>query len=273
MKYFGGKFPLLPWLIDRFPKGNYHFIDLMCGSANVALNVRYPLITVNDINQDIINLFEMLRTREEELTRLIFFTPFSRRELEKIIENPSTNPLERAWQYFVLCQVGFGTSGSENKCYGVAFEYQLNKSKCNVDGWNLKIQKLALIAQKLRKFQIESRDAFDLFERVDSQGNIIYIDPIYLRSTRSSGHRYPCGEFPTQENEEKWNLELARKCKTAKAMVAVSHYDCPQYDEWYGFMRKTKAPKHHQTSGQREVQECLWTNYDPDYYKGCRLQF
>ena len=71
ISYFGGKFPHLKWLIDKFPQGNYHFIDIMCGSANVALNVDYPLITINDLNSDVINLFKVMRTNLDEFMKRI----------------------------------------------------------------------------------------------------------------------------------------------------------------------------------------------------------
>src|SRR5450759_984121 len=91
ISYFGGKYPHLKWLISKFPAGNYHFIDIMCGSGNVALNVNYPLITVNDVNDEIINLFNVLRDNYDEFLRALYFTPFSRAELNRIITDAINN--------------------------------------------------------------------------------------------------------------------------------------------------------------------------------------
>ena len=189
ISYFGGKYPHLKWLIDKFPAGNYHFVDIMCGSANVALNVNYPLVTINDINDEVINLFEVLRNHYDEFLRLIYFTPFSRNELNKIIDDNRNkimkSNIERARRYFVLSQLGFGGNGSQNNHYGFGVDYKLYKTNYyKVDNWNIKLKRLAKIANRLRQFQIESKNALELFEKVNKKGNIVYWDPPYLLDLR-----------------------------------------------------------------------------------------
>lgn len=228
--YFGGKYPHLKWLINQFPAGNYHFIDLMCGSANVALNINYPLITINDINDNVINLFEVLRDNHEEFTRAIYFTPFSRAELYKILgsTDEGCSKLERARRYFVKSQLGYGANGSQNNHYGVGFEYKLHSSNYyRVDNWNLKLKKFAYIVEKLKSFQIENRDAIDLFDSVDKKTSIIYIDPPYVMSTRKSKKRYK------HEVDIEFHEQIAEKAKKAVARVIISGYNSPLYDSLF----------------------------------------
>lgn len=261
--YFGGKFPHLNWLIPLFPKGNYHFIDLMCGAANVALNVDYPLITINDLNDEVINLFEALRNEPNEFLRLLYFTPFSRAELYKIIDDeiPAGNKLEKARQYFVRCQLGYGANGSQNKHKGSGFEYMVQKSNFyRVDNWNKKLQKLDFIIQKLRGMQIEKRDSLKLIEKLDKPGNIIYIDPPYLMKLRNKKKRY------IHEQDNDFHAELLEKAiKINDAYVAISCYDDIFYDKillkngWF----KTIGNESKATVSKKTVRECLWTNYNP----------
>ena len=143
VSYFGGKYPHLKWLISKFPKGNYHFVDAMCGSANVALNVDYPLITVNDLNDEIINLFEVLRNDYDEFIRLVYFTPFSRGEFERVVDDNRKGVVltkaERARRYYMICQLGYGANGSQNDHYGMGFEWGIkDKTYYRKDNWNRK---------------------------------------------------------------------------------------------------------------------------------------
>lgn len=265
ISYFGGKFPHLNWLISLFPKGNYHFIDIMCGSANVALNIDYPLITINDLNSDVINLFKVMRTDLEEFMRVLYFTPFSREELYKILDDfhSESDDIERARRYFVRSQLGYGANGSQNNHKGAGFEYAIQRSNYyRVDGFNFKMIKLPEIADKLRGFQIENRDVFDLFEKVNKPKNIVYFDPPYLMTTRTSGKRYK------HEVSPGFHAKLSEAVKEAKCFVAISGYDSEIYDELYPDFYKSMSPPKRSTVSKRLVNECLWTNYDPRTING-----
>lgn len=267
ISYFGGKYPHLKWLISKFPAGNYHFVDIMCGSGNVALNVNYPLVTINDINDNVINLFNVLRDNYDELLRAIYFTPFSRAELNKIVtdnlNNVQFDPIEKARRYFAICQLGFGANGSQNNHYGYGFEWQLHgKNFYRVDNWNVKIGRLAKIAARLRMFQIENRSALDLFDSVNQPGIIVYWDPPYILSVRKRKNRYK------HEVDIEFHRAISEKIKEAKCFIAISGYDSPLYDELFGDLFKSIDKAKRSNIGNKEVSECLWTNYDPDAING-----
>lgn len=267
ISYFGGKFPHLNWLIPKFPAGNYHFVDLMCGSANVALNVNYPLITINDLNDEVINLFKVLRDNPEELIRQIYFTPFSRAELNKIIsdsiDNLKFDNIERARRYFVKCQLGYGANGSQNNHYGLGFEFTISRfNYYRVDNWNEKMKKLPAIIDRLRGFQIENRNALDLFDQVNKPDKVVYIDPPYVLETRKSKKRY------MHEVENDFHIKLSEKIKTAKCYLIISGYDHPLYDDLFSLLQKTKNKETRSSVGKNLSQECIWTNYDPETING-----
>ena len=270
--YFGGKYPHLKWLINKFPAGNYHFVDIMCGSANVAINVRYPLITVNDLNGDIINLFNILRDHFDDFIRSVYFTPFSREELNNIItdnlNNKKFDNIERARRYFVKSQLGYGANGSQNNHYGTGFEWKLHKANFyRVDNWNVKLERLAKITDRLRHFQIESRDALDLFDNVNIPGTIVYFDPPYLLSLRKSKKRY------LHEVDIDFHIAIAEKVKNAKCYVAISGYDSEIYNKIFaGFYKSVNSPSRSNV-GKNMVQECLWTNYDTEKINGIKIPF
>ena len=267
VSYFGGKYPHLKWLISKFPKGNYHFVDAMCGSAHVALNGDYPLVTVNDLTDEIINLFEVLRNDYDEFMRLVYFTPFSRGEQKRIIDDGRVgvcvDRVERARRYFCRCQLGYGANGSQNNHYGTGFEWSLQRTNYyRVDNWNNKLDKMAGIVDRLRHFQIDSRDSLELFDDVNRAGSIVYFDPPYLLSLRKSKKRY------LHEQEDDFHVKLAEKVKGARCYVAISGYDSPLYAELFTGMYKAVSEIKSANVGKIPTRECLWTNYDTEGING-----
>jgi DNA adenine methylase len=267
VSYYGGKYPYLKWLISKFPVGNYHFIDIMCGSANVALNVKYPLVTVNDINSEIVNLFFVLRENYDEFLRALYFTPFSREELNRIITDSINGvhlpDIERARRYFVRCQLGYGANGSQNDHYGAGFEWVLQETNYyRVDNWNLKLKRLAKVVARLRQFQIENRNAMELFDSVNHEGNIVYFDPPYLLVLRKSKKRY------RHEVDDEFHRLIAQKVGGAKCYVAISGYDSPLYNEIFPDFHKSVNKETRSNVGKLVTRECLYTNYDTETIAG-----
>lgn len=260
VSYFGGKYPQLKWLLPHFPAGNFHFIDLMCGSGNVALNVEYPLITVNDLNENIVNLFWVLRDQYEEFVRQLYFSPFARRELERVLSDETTDPVRKAVNYFIRCQLGYGANGSQNNHKGFGTEYKIGKSNhYRVDNWNNKLKKLPAVVEKLRSFQIEHTNALELFSKVNKSCCITYFDPPYVLKTRSSKKRY------THEVEDDFHRDLSDTVYNANSLVAISGYESTLYDDLFtkrGFHKFTGKPNRSNVKKEFRT-ECLFTNYHP----------
>lgn len=64
MNYIGGKYKLLPQILPHFPNYIGTFVDLFSGGCNVAINVTANKIICNDINNKIIELFEVFKNTE-----------------------------------------------------------------------------------------------------------------------------------------------------------------------------------------------------------------
>ncbi|MBZ9570585.1 Dam family site-specific DNA-(adenine-N6)-methyltransferase [Methanobrevibacter sp. TMH8] len=64
INYTGGKYKLLNQILPLFPKNINKFIDLFCGGCNVSLNVNANQIYCNDIEKEIINLFQFIKDTE-----------------------------------------------------------------------------------------------------------------------------------------------------------------------------------------------------------------
>ena len=260
VSYFGGKWPHLKWLKAQFPQGDFHFIDALCGAANVALNINYPLVTINDLNDEIINLFEVLREQHEAFMQAIYFTPFAEAELTKCIEEETpTDPLERARRYFVKCQLGYGANGSQNNHKGAGMEFTIQRANYyRVDNWNKKLARMAEIVDKLRGFQILNRDLFYVIDKMDRPNNFIYIDPPYVLSTRRDKKRYK------HEWDDDKHVKLCdRLNQVENAMICLSGYDNEIYRDMLPDFNVIKGPKNMATVSKKSAYEHVWTNYTP----------
>ena len=66
LNYTGGKFKLLPQLLPLFPRDIRLFVDLFCGGCNVGLNAPCQRVIYNDLNRDLMGLYETLHTLAPE---------------------------------------------------------------------------------------------------------------------------------------------------------------------------------------------------------------
>lgn len=86
LKYPGAKNRLATWICGYIPKHDV-YLEPFAGSLAVLLNKqRSHIETVNDIDEEIVNFFRILRDRSGELERVIEFTPFSRSEYKAAYE-------------------------------------------------------------------------------------------------------------------------------------------------------------------------------------------
>lgn len=60
MNYTGGKFRILPCLLDWFPKDIDCFYDLFCGGLNVSLNAESRSVVANDVNTRLMDIYRLI---------------------------------------------------------------------------------------------------------------------------------------------------------------------------------------------------------------------
>ena len=138
-------------------------------------------------------------------------------------------------------------------------EFKIQRSSYyRVDNWNKKLEKLPEIIDKLRHFQITDKSVFYILDRMDREGNIIYLDPPYVLDTRSAKKRY------THECEDDFHVELCEKILSmSNAFVALSGYENEIYQDMLGSLYQSTGPHTQATVSKKSTKECLWTNYKP----------
>lgn len=64
LNYTGGKYKLLPQILPLFPKDINIFVDLFCGGCNVGVNVKSNKVVYNDLNENLISLYNTFKSTE-----------------------------------------------------------------------------------------------------------------------------------------------------------------------------------------------------------------
>lgn len=68
LNYTGGKYKLLPQILPHFPKNIDVFVDLFCGGCNVGINVEANTVIYNDLNENLLYLYNTFKNLDKELT-------------------------------------------------------------------------------------------------------------------------------------------------------------------------------------------------------------
>jgi len=261
LRYYGGKWLTAPWIISHFPEHRV-YVEPFAGAGSVLLRkLRSYAEILNDIDGDVVNLFEVLRDRGPELLEKVKLTPFARDEHSRAYI-PARDPVERARRVLVRSFLGFGSDSIWRKS---GFRADSNRSGTTpaID-WKNFPSIIPAIINRLMGVIIENRDAFEIICKHDRWDTLIYVDPPYLHSSRSGGERYR-HELSNEQHEG-----LAYILNKSKSKVVVSAYPSPLYNRlysgWYTDEKRVLAQcvADSSKSGRTEV---LFMNFKPKEMK------
>ncbi|TMR90054.1 DNA adenine methylase [Nonomuraea basaltis] len=111
-------------------------------------------------------------------------------------------------------------------------------------------------AARLREAFIEQYDALELIGRMDSRETAFYLDPPYLRSTRTNAGGY-VKEMDADDQHVRL-LELLNSCRGA---IVLSGYRSQMYDELLSGWRRIDYRVRQASSDASTVAvESIWVN-------------
>lgn len=252
LRYFGGKFRLAPWILS-FAPDHRGWVEPFGGGASVLLRKpRSHSELYNDLEEEVVNFFRVIRQEPERFVRDLELTPFSRAEFERsYLDMEDPDPYTRARAFIVRNQMGFGSSSmARTRKTGFRHSSYYNNHSSALDWRNLP-DAIPAIIDRLRGVVIENRHFSEIIPKWDYPNTVIYCDPPYLMDTRTSGERYQ--HEMTDENHS----ELAHMLlKLRHASVLVSGYDHPLYQEAFkGWRREVKDARCDHGTERTEV---LW---------------
>jgi len=185
---------LFPWmgsksrtakdLIQLLPEHTC-YVEVFSGAANLLFTKdRSDVEVINDINDDVANLFRIARHHPRELVRQLCFTVHSRKDYMLYQSSPGLTDIQRAARSWFIFRGSYGGRGG---CLHPAYSYAPSGFR------GFKRGVFSLLKQchrRLDRVYIENLDFKKCIVKYDRANTFFYCDPPYLKT---SGYKYPFG--------------------------------------------------------------------------------
>jgi DNA adenine methylase len=222
LKWAGNKFNCLEHILSKLNPGK-RLIEPFAGSGAIFLNTDYPVHVLNDLNTELINLFQCLKNEGQEFIDNCrsWFTPENNvdHRYYQLREqfNQSSDPHERAILFLYLNRHGynglcrFSKKGRFNVPFGLYSKPYFPEKEMQY--FHQKAQSAILSSQ-------DFNDTFKLIQRDD----VVYCDPPYypLGPSRSFT-AYTRQQFLAEDQLKL--AELALEAAKKGAHVFISNHD------------------------------------------------
>lgn len=252
-KYPGSKWSLADWIIGFFPE-HHSYLEPFFGTGAVLFNKpRSNIETINDLDGNVVNLFECIRDNPIELARRIYMTPYSRAVYDKVFAEMPDDPFEKALNFYIRLNMGHGFRTNGERVGWKKDVQGRERSYASQDWCNLP-DKIMQAAERLRGVQIENRPALEVIERFNYANVLIYCDPPYVLKTRH-GKQYRC-EMSDEDHEE-----LLKLLQKHKGKILISGYDTELYQKYLCDWIRVERTTYSQVCSKKK--EILWMNYEP----------
>lgn len=199
LNYTGGKYKLLPQLLELFPKQVNTFVDLFAGGGNVSVNVKAEKVVFNDLMWQVPEMLQDFKKIgvEESLRKIdgyISSYDLSKENkegylaLRELYNKGKSDPL---MLYTLICysfnnQIRFNNKGAYNMPFGK------DRSSFNP---TLR-EKFIIFVQRLQSMEIQfsSKDFRELDLDTLGENDFVYCDPPYLITVASYNENGGWGE-------------------------------------------------------------------------------
>lgn len=259
IRWVGGKSRFRKFIIPLLPKHTC-YVEPFAGAAWILFAKKpSPVEVLNDIDQELINFFRILKNEPEKLLASFEWELVARAEFERLANlDPTTlSDIERAHRFYYLIMAGWGGE----------LDYPRFQTSISDGGHGNRLigalkhlhQKLEPVHKRLQTVIIENLSWEDCIERYDKSQTVMYIDPPYPQNGCNYKH-----------NMQDWNdhKRLANRLSQTKCKWILSSYDTPEIHEMYDGYNiipvQTYSGMNVKKNGSERVinQEVLITNFD-----------
>lgn len=224
IRWVGGKSRLRKHIIPLIPDHTC-YVEPFAGGAWVLFGKKpSPVEVLNDIDEELINFFRILKHQPEELLKSFEWELASRAEFERLAQlDPSVlSELERAHRFYYIIMAGWG--GELN--------YPRFQTSISDGGHGNRLigalkhlhQRLQPVHDRLRTVIIENLSWEECLDRYDRPKTFIYLDPPYPQN--GCNYKY---------NMQEWDdhHRLAIRLSETKCKWILSSYDVPEVRQMY----------------------------------------
>lgn len=263
--YYGGKQTMLPAILPLVPQHEVYTESFCGGAALFFAKAPAPAEIINDLNQELVNFYNVAQLNYDDLKPLIDATLHSRdthAHARHIMQYPSFfTPEQRAWAVWACCKMGFASrlDGS----FGYDFSGTMPKKLRNA-----KDDFTEHLCARLDNVTIESRDALEVIDTFDSPVTFHFVDPPYVDTD--------CGHYTDLFGRRELNvlLDLLTRVQGKFMLTMFPDGDIKAYADREGWIihtveRTISASK----TSRRKQEEWMVVNYDINAERGIRTLF
>lgn len=192
IKYWGGKQQLVPKLLELIPTHFTYCEPFFGGGALFFAKDLSQNEVINDLNDNMINFYKILKRRFKELfdeVELTLYSEFQHKQAVQLWKNGmSDDEIKRAWAVFVLSHQSFsGILGSS---------WAFSRSKNEAVRWdNVKKSFDERYSKRLERTQIFCRDALNVINLADDVNTFFFVDPPYINTDLGHYNGYQEKDF------------------------------------------------------------------------------
>ena len=204
------------------------YVEAYGGGASVLLNKPpSPIEVLNDIDSEVVNIFRVVQdeAKFKELKHRLEWTLYSRAEFVKaldILQNETiTDPVLRAWAFFVAQNQGFAGKDSRNFSEG---DWGRSFTRNQATAFASKVESLEIVRNRLRNVLVDNIDAIACVRYWDSPDTLFYLDPPYIHDTRKTKEAYH------HEADDDGHRQLVNTLLSIKGQVVLSGYAHETYE-------------------------------------------
>ncbi|AHB36280.1 DNA adenine methylase [Spiroplasma apis] len=264
VKWVGGKTQLLNDIKQRLPEKFNRYIELFVGGGAVFLNLQYEKTIINDLNSELINMYECIRDNYIEVIKYIeifrikynsnprkFY--YELRSLEKY-----QNDFERAARTIFLNKTCFNGLYRQNKNH--KFNVPWNQKTIAPNIYELdNLEEISTFLKSVKILNLDFKDTLNLVKKND----FVYIDPPYDKLNNNTFANYSGNDFLRFQQEELKIFcdEISKK----GAFFMVSNHNTEFIKDLYKeySIDVVMAKRNVNSNGQKrgKIEEVLITNY------------
>lgn len=259
IRWVGGKSRFRKYIIPIIPQHTCYVEPFAGGAWILFAKPPSSVEILNDIDQELITFYRVLKHQPEQLIASFDWELVSRNEFERLANlDPRTlTDIERAHRFYYLIMAGWGGE----------LDYPRFQTSISDGGHGNRLigalkhlrQKLEPVHKRLSTVIIEDLSWEDCIDRYDKLQTVMYIDPPYP----NNGCNY-------KHNMQDWadHQRLAHRLAQSKSRWILSSYDVPEIHEMYDGYNiltvQTYSGMNTKKNGAERVinQEVLITNFD-----------
>ena len=221
-KWVGGKSRLRKYIVPLIPEHEC-YVEPFGGAAWVLFGKSpSPIEILNDIDEELINFFRVVRDRPEELMASFDLELVSRAEFRRLAEaDPrSLSEIKRAHRFYYLIMAGWG---------GEARYPRFQSSKSDGGHGNRLIgalktlrKRIEPVHDRLKTVIIENQEWSECIDRYDGVASFLYLDPPYPGNGANYKHNM---RLPLE------HVAISERLRSVQGKWILSSYDTEEIRE------------------------------------------